>query len=88
IQDNGEGLIVGSKSYGKGIIQEVKALADGSAVKLTIMQYFSPNGSVIHKVGITPDYVVDLTEDCYDEQGWLVDDRQLDKAVDLLKKMK
>ena len=47
-----------------------------------------PNGSVIHKVGITPDYVVDLTEDCYDEQGWLVDDRQLDKAVDLLKKMK
>ena len=88
IQDNGEGIIVGSKSYGKGIIQEVKALADGSAVKLTIMQYFSPNGSVIHKVGITPDYVVDLTEDCYDEQGWLVDDRQLDKAVDLLKKMK
>ncbi len=85
VQDNGEGVIVGTTSYGKGIIQEVKSLADGSAVKLTIQQYFSPNGSVIHKVGITPDYEVELTEDCYDENWQLIDDRQLKKALELLK---
>ena len=85
IKDNGGGPLVGVTTYGKGIIQTVEQLTDGSGIKMTILQYFSPNGSVIHKNGIEPDYVVELTEDCYDEDGNLVNDLQLQKALELLK---
>lgn len=85
VQDNGEGFVVGTPTYGKGIIQQMEQLSDGSAVNLTILQYFSPKGKTIHKVGITPDYIVELTEDDYDQDGRLINDRQLDKALDLLK---
>ena len=85
LQDNGRCEVVGTQSFGKGIIQIVDELSDGSAVKLTILQYFTPSGKVIHKVGITPDYIIELTDDCYDEDGWLVKDIQLEKAVELLK---
>ena len=84
IQDNGAGIVVGTRSFGKGVIQSIEQLKDGSAVKLTIMQYFSPSGNVIHNVGIEPDYVVELTEDCYDAEGNLVNDLQLKKAIELL----
>lgn len=87
IQDNAAAPIVGTVTYGKGIIQELKQLTDGTGVKLTIMQYFSPNGNVIHKVGITPDYPVELTKECYDEDFNLIHDLQLDKAVELLQTM-
>ena len=85
IKDNGGGPLVGVTTYGKGIIQTVEQLTDGSGIKMTILQYFSPNGSVIHKNGIEPDYVVELTDDCYDENGELVNDLQLKKAIELLK---
>ena len=85
IQDNAAGKIVGTQSYGKGIIQSLDRLPDGSAVKLTILQYFSPSGNVIHKQGVTPDCIVELNEDCYDEEGNLVDDLQLKKALELLR---
>ena len=78
IQDNNEGIIVGTKTYGKGIIQSLYPWDDGSAVKITIMQYFSPSGKTIHKVGITPDYIVELVEG--DET-----DYQLNKAIEVLK---
>ena len=78
IQDNNEGKIIGTVTYGKGIIQSLVEMTDGSAVKLTIMQYFSPSGKTIHKVGITPDYVVELVEG--DET-----DYQLQKAIEVLK---
>ena len=85
IKDNGGGPLVGVTTYGKSIIQTIEQLTDGSGIKLTILQYYSPNGSVIHKQGIEPDYVVELTEDCYDEEGNLVNDLQLQKALELLK---
>jgi len=85
IQDNAEGDVVGTLTYGKGIIQQMEQLSDGSAVNLTILQYFSPNGRVIHKIGITPDYVVELEEEDYDQDGTLIHDKQLEKAFDLLK---
>ena len=78
IQDNNEGIIIGTKTYGKGIIQSLYPRDDGSAVKITIMQYFSPSGKTIHKVGITPDYVVELVDG--DET-----DYQLQKALEVLK---
>ena len=85
LQDNGICEVVGTQSFGKGIIQSVNEVYDGSAVKMTILQYFTPSGSVIHEVGITPDYIVELTDDCYDEDGKLVRDVQLEKAAELLK---
>lgn len=85
IQDNNEGEIVGVKTFGKGIIQDVQPLRDGSGIKLTFLQYFSPSGKAIHKVGITPDYIVELTDDCYSEDGELIKDLQLEKAIELLK---
>jgi carboxyl-terminal processing protease len=78
VKDHKGGKIVGVNTYGKGIIQSIEQLQNGDAVKLTIMQYFSPNGSVIHKVGIKPDVEVEaLAAD--------TTDKQLEKAVELLK---
>jgi len=78
IKDHKAGKIVGTTTYGKGIIQSVEQLSNGDAVKLTIMQYFSPEGNVIHKVGIKPDVEVEaLAED--------TTDKQLEKAMELLK---
>lgn len=79
IKDNKGGKIVGTTSFGKGVIQSMAQLEDGDAVKITIAQYFSPNGDVIHGVGITPDEVVELTET--DKT-----DTQLEKAIELLRK--
>ena len=78
IKDHKGGKIVGTTTYGKGIIQSVEQLPNGDAVKMTIMQYFSPDGHVIHKVGIKPDYEV---ENLASDQT----DKQLEKAEELLK---
>ena len=86
VQDNEEGTIVGTQTYGKGIIQVSNELVDGTAVKLTEYQYFSPSGKEIHGIGITPDYIVELGEDCYDGSGKIINDLQLKKAVELLTK--
>lgn len=77
IQDNNEGKIVGTTTYGKGIVQIFAYINDGSSVSLTQMQYFSPKGHVIHKVGITPDYEVGISLDGVDHQ--------LEKALEVLK---
>lgn len=58
LQDTKKASLVGSKTFGKGIVQEVVPLMDGSGYKLTISQYFTPKGRNIHKKGLTPDYVV------------------------------
>lgn len=58
VMDDSNNKVVGTRTYGKGIVQDTKQLEDGSALKLTVMQYFSPKGRVIHKKGIKPDYVI------------------------------
>lgn len=58
LQDTKKASLVGSKTFGKGIVQEVVPLLDGSGYKLTIAQYFTPKGRNIHKKGLAPDYVV------------------------------
>ncbi|MBR6350858.1 MAG: S41 family peptidase, partial [Firmicutes bacterium] len=85
IQDNNEGTIVGTLTFGKGIIQGMQELTDGSAFRMTEYQYFSPNGSVIHKKGITPDYIVEFEDGDLDENGYVVYDRQLERAIEILK---
>lgn len=77
IQDNDGGEIIGTKTYGKGIVQGTFAFNDGSAVKMTIMQYFSPKGKVIHNKGVKPDYEIELKPS--DKI-----DYQLEKAKDVL----
>jgi C-terminal peptidase (prc) len=78
IKDNHGGKLVGMTTFGKGIVQQTTTLNDGSVLKLTVMQYFSPDGHVIHKKGITPDYKVDLTSKD-------TTDKQLEKAMKLFK---
>ena len=78
LKDNGEATIVGTKTYGKGVIQNVYMLQDGSALKLTVNEYFTPNETKINKIGIEPDYEVELNSETED-------DEQLNKAIELLK---
>ena len=59
IKDNGGGKLVGTTTYGKGIIQSTVAFKDGTAMSLTIMQYLSPKNNKIHGIGVKPDYQVD-----------------------------
>ena len=90
IQDYEIGTIVGTTSFGKGIVQKVMPLTDGTALKLTISKYFTPKGRNIHGTGIVPDVEVELSE----ELRQLVtiphdQDNQLQKAIEVLKeKMK
>jgi len=80
LKDNKRATIVGKKSFGKGLVQEINRLPDGSALHITIQKYLTPNGTDIHKKGITPDYVVDLTEKDIEAKR----DPQLEKACDIL----
>ena len=63
IQDHKRGKIVGTQSFGKGTIQTLLPLSDGSAVKITVARYFTPSGRSIQAKGITPDIVVEETKD-------------------------
>lgn len=78
MQDYGLAGIIGTQTFGKGIVQSIYKLDDGSAVKLTTQDYYTPNGNNIHGIGITPDEVVELDEDAYKKDGT---DTQLDVAV-------
>lgn len=82
IKDHKKGTLVGTTTYGKGIVQRIIGLSDGSAVKLTVSNYFTPNGNNIHKVGITPDVEIPFDAEAYVNQGV---DNQLQKAVEILK---
>lgn len=62
LQDNRRATIVGSKTFGKGLVQSVHSLGDGSGLAVTIAKYFTPNGTDINHAGIKPDVVIDLTD--------------------------
>ena len=62
LKDNKKATIVGEKTYGKGVIQELLTLNDGSGLKITTEEYYTPNKNKINKVGITPDVEVKLEE--------------------------
>jgi carboxyl-terminal processing protease len=82
IRDNGRGTIIGETSFGKGTVQEVQNLIDGSSLRITIAKWFTPSNVNISKVGITPDKEVKRTiEDIKANK-----DPQLDAAVEFLKK--
>lgn len=86
LKDLGKAKIVGTTTYGKGVIQQILKLSDGSGLKITIEEYQTPNRNKINKVGIEPDVEVELPKDL---QNKLVieesEDTQLQKAIELLK---
>lgn len=88
MKDTGKAKIVGTTTYGKGIVQSVIPLEDGSAIKLTVAKYFTPNGNDIHKIGVEPDYVVELKDGKTSAVNIKrEDDVQLDKAIEVMNGM-
>lgn len=86
VKENNENVtVVGTKTFGKGVIQSIFTLSDGSGIKLTTNEYFSPNHNTINKVGITPDFEVNLStgDNMYTVEE--SEDMQLQKAIELLK---
>ncbi len=83
VKDTDSGKIIGTTTYGKGLVQSVLPMFNGGGMKVTIAQYFTPNGSYINKVGIKPDVEVELSED-YDPEDESTDN-QLEKAIEILK---
>ena len=81
VQDYGKGKIVGTTTYGKGVVQEVIGLSDGSYLKITTSEYFLPTGRSIDKTGITPDVEVKYEPDGENEEA----DNQLDKAIEVVR---
>lgn len=88
IQDYGVGTIVGTTTFGKGIVQSVIPLTDGSAVKTTTAKYYTPKGRCIHGTGIQPDIKVELSEDLQKKTVVTYEeDNQLQEAVEAVKQI-
>ncbi|MGQ9580735.1 MAG: S41 family peptidase [Armatimonadota bacterium] len=83
IKEKGTGILVGTRTFGKGRVQTILPLQDGSAVAITTAKYLTPNGTDVHKKGIEPDITVEAPDSF--EVGDLKTDLQLAKAVDVLK---
>lgn len=77
IKDYGVGTLIGTQTFGKGIVQSLFPLEDGSAVKITVSRYYTPAGHNIHEVGIEPDIVLELDKESEE-------DNQLKKAIEVL----
>ncbi|MBH1942457.1 S41 family peptidase [Mobilitalea sibirica] len=86
LQDYEAATVVGTTSFGKGIVQKVIPLTDGTAVKLTISKYFTPKGRNIHGTGIAPDIEVELAEELRQKVTIeLEEDNQLQEAIKVVK---
>ena len=86
VKDYQYGTLIGTTTFGKGIVQTIFPLEDGDAVKLTTAKYFTPNGNYIHGVGIGPD--IELEYEYLDKDATSYDeayDNQIQKAIEVLK---
>lgn len=79
MKDNKRAVLVGTQSFGKGLVQEINKLPNNSGINITIQKYLTPSGTDIHKKGITPDVLIELTE----EQIKNKDDAQLKRAIEI-----
>ncbi|MGD9552714.1 MAG: S41 family peptidase, partial [Candidatus Caldatribacteriota bacterium] len=77
IQDYGRGIIMGEQSFGKGLVQQVYPLSDGSAITISTSEYYTPKGRIINNIGIKPDIIIPIEEE-------LEEDIQLKAAIDIL----
>lgn len=86
VKDYGVGTLVGTKTFGKGIVQVVMGMEDGTAIKLTVSRYFTPNGICIHETGIEPDVAVELSDELKTKAVITAEeDNQLQKAIEVIK---
>lgn len=86
LKDLGKAKTVGTTTYGKGVIQQILSLSDGSGLKVTIEEYQTPNKNKIHKIGIAPDVEVELPDSVENEFNVKEsEDTQLQKAIELLR---
>ena len=81
MKDHGVATSMGTTTFGKGIVQRVISLSDGSAIKLTVSKYYTPNGNNIHEKGIEPDIEVEFDANAYYDEGI---DNQLQEAIKYL----
>ena len=81
IQDHKRGVVFGEQTFGKGSVQEVDPLPDGSSLRFTIAKWYTPSGKTIHEKGVTPDRTVVLSEKDREEKK----DPQMDEAIKYLK---
>ncbi len=84
LRDNRSTLIIGEKSFGKGSIQELEELREGSSLKITIAKWLTPNGKGLTDVGLEPDIKVEITDEDYKQEK----DPQLDKAIEVIKEIR
>jgi carboxyl-terminal processing protease len=84
IEDSGVGTLIGTKTYGKGVVQTIFPLRDGSAVKITTARYFTPDGHDINTVGIQPQIESEIPKDTKIRQGVPDQDPQLARAIAFL----
>lgn len=85
IQDRGAGTIIGTTTYGKGVVQQLLDLQDKTSLKITISKYFTPNGNDINHKGITPDIEADLDEELKTKSViTMEEDNQIQKAVEII----
>lgn len=88
LKDHGLATVVGTKTFGKGVVQSIFFLGDNSALKLTTSKYYTPSGVCVNEIGITPDKVVELDEKYKNSSIANIpqeDDAQLKKALEILK---
>ena len=81
IQDYNKGTVIGTTTYGKGIVQQIHSLDDGTALKLTVSAYYTPAGRNIHGVGIEPDIELEYDYEAAQAEGI---DNQVEKAIEIL----
>ena len=82
LHDYGLATVIGTNTYGKGIVQTIYPLSDGSGIKITTSRYYTPNGVCIHEVGIAPDIELEYDSELYSTEKI---DNQLEYAIDYLK---
>ncbi len=83
LRDNRGVQLIGKKSFGKGSVQELKSLSNGSSLKITIAEWLTPNENLINDVGLEPDIEVEYTKEDYENEV----DPQLEKAIEVIKNL-
>ena len=83
LRDNRDILLIGEKSFGKGSVQELERLSEGSSLKITVAKWLTPKGELITDKGLEPDIKLEMTEEDYEEGK----DPQLDKAIEIIKNL-
>lgn len=83
LRDNRKIPLIGEKSFGKGSVQKLEKLREGSSLKITVAKWLTPKGKLIADVGLEPDIKVEMTDKDYEEEK----DPQLDKAIEVIQKL-